>query len=229
MVESVHPTLRQLTVAAFCLVVALGTAFVAANVTRNERIFSLSPPVKKPESQSATSATIPEARRVDLHRTFFTAWAALLLVTPALCLFPFHRASSKAAGYWLAFWTAGFLAFVVHLYWAIFVIFEGDWSQISTSSRVSAPVIDIVFAVWWGVDVLLAWLVPHESRLVRLERTFIYMLAAALFVAASAIEGEIPLSQTIGFISGGTIVLSLLVWFTRRLRDGRLSAATPGT
>lgn len=226
MAESVRPTRRQLTAAALCLVVAIGTAFVAANVTRNERIFSLSPPTKEPISQSVTSNDIPETRRVDLHRTFFTAWAALLLVTPALCLFPFHRASPNAAGYWLAFWTAGFLAFVVHLYWGIFVIFEGDWSRISTSPRVSAPVIDIVFAVWWGLDVLLAWTVHRESRLINLERTVVYMLAAALFVAGSAIEGEIWLSKAIGFVSGGAVALSLLVWFTRHLRDRRLKSAT---
>ena len=226
MAESVHPTPRQLTVAALCLVVAVGAAFVAANVTRNEKIFSLSPPVKEAVSHSVTSNDISETRRVDLHRTFFTAWAALLLVTPALCLFPFHRTSPKAAGYWLAFWTAGFLAFVVHLYWAIFVIFEGDWSRISTSSRVSAPVIDSVFAVWWALDVLVAWTVQHESRLVKLERTVIYMMAAALFVAGSAIEGEIWLSKAIGFVSGGAVALSLVVWFTRHLRSRRLNAAT---
>ena len=229
MAEGARPTPRHLTVAALCLVVAVGTAFVAASVTRNERIFSLSPPVKEGVSQSVTSNDIPETRRLDLHRTFFTAWAALLLVTPALCLFPFHRTSPKAAGYWLAFWTAGFLAFLVHLYWAIFVIFDGDWSRIATSPRVSAPVIDIVFAAWWGLDVLLVWIVPRESRFIKLERAVIYMMAAALFVAGSAIEGEIWLSKAIGFISGGAVALSLLVWFTTHLRDSRLNAATPST
>jgi len=213
----------QLTIAAVCLIIAVAAAFVSANATRNDPIFSLSPPVKDTAPHSVVP-DVPEARRLDLHRTFFTAWAALLLVTPALCLFPFRRSSAKAAGYWLAFWTASYLAFLIHLYWAIFVIFGGDWARISNSPRVSAPVIDIVFAAWWGVDLLLAWAVRDDKSLVKFERVLIYLMAIALFIAGSAIEGEIWLSKALGFTSAGAIALALFVWIVRHLRARTLNA-----
>jgi hypothetical protein len=226
MSEHVRPVARQVTIAAFCLAVALGGAFVAADVTRHDPIFSLSPPPpKNAPSHVIATADITETQRIELHRTFFTAWAALLLVIPALCLFPFRHQSSSAAGYWLAFWTTSFLAFAVHLYWATIVIFHGDWSQISSSTRVSAPVVDTVFAVWWGVDVLLAWTLHPGKRLVNIERTIVYVLAVALFIAASAIEGEIWLSKALGCTLAAAIAISILVWLTRRMRRRALSTA----
>lgn len=212
-----RPTPRQLLVAAACLVVVLGAAFVAAHITRHDPIFKLTPPPDKAAPDVVAPADVQEAQRLDLHRTFFTAWAALLLVTPALCLFPFRNSSPAAGGYWLAFWTAGLLAFAVHLYWAVIVIFDGDWSRISNTTRVSAPVIDTVFAVWWAIDVLLAWAIQRENRIIRIERAIVSLLAFVLFVAGSVIEGEILLSKAVGFVMAGAVAIAVLAWLGRRL------------
>lgn len=221
-------TVRQWTIAGFCLVIVLGGAFVGAFATRHDPIFSLSPPPAEGGIRGAAPADIPEARRLDLHRTFFTAWAALLLAIPALCFFPFRRSSSTLGGYWLVFWTVSLLAFVVHLYWAIFVIFDGDWSRITSSTRVSAARIDTVFAIWWAVDVLLAWLLRSENRLVTAQRAIVHLAALVLFVAGSALEGEIRLSKLLGFAMAGAVAVSLIIWVTRRLR-GRTLGAAPAT
>src|SRR5438874_10442362 len=100
--------------AAVCLVLVLASAFIAARATRHAQIFSLVPPPPKRDKKRVMSPDVGEAKRVELHRTFFTAWAALVLTIPALCLFPFRGSSSTAAAYWLAFWTAAFIAFAVH-------------------------------------------------------------------------------------------------------------------
>src|SRR3712207_418445 len=109
--QTIRPTAGQLAVAAACLLVALGGAFLAASLTRDSHIFSLSPPS---EEGAPPNVPVPpdlkESQRLDLHRTFFTAWAALLLAAPAFCAFLFRRSSASAAGYWLAFWTAGLVA-----------------------------------------------------------------------------------------------------------------------
>src|ERR1041385_6988355 len=94
--------MRQMMVATVCLMLVLAAAFVAADATRSTAIFSLSPPPPKHEPGRVMPPDVTEANRLDLHRTFFTAWAALLLATPALCLFPFRRSSPAAAGYWWA-------------------------------------------------------------------------------------------------------------------------------
>ena len=215
-----RPTSRQLLIAAVSLVVVLGAAFVAAHVTRHDPIFKLTPPPDKAAPDVIAPADVQEAQRLDLHRTFFTAWAALLLVTPALCLFPFRNSSPAASGYWLAFWTAGLVAFAVHLYWAVIVIFDGDWSRITNTTRVSAPVIDTVFAIWWAIDVLLAWAMPRENRLIRIERTIVSLLAFVLFVAGSIREGEIWLSQAVGFVMAGAVAIAVLAWLWRRFSTG---------
>src|SRR6185503_2042996 len=221
-----HPSARQLTIAGFCLALVLGGAFAGAALTQHDPIFRLSPPPPKDAAPGTVMpADLSEAQRLDLHRTFFTAWAALLLLIPALCSFPFRSTSANAAGFWLVFWTASFIAFAVHLYWAVFVIFHGDWSQITKTTRVSAPVIDTVLAVWWALDVLLAWSIPRENRLIRVERTIVSILAFALFVAGSAIEGEILLSRALGFSLGGAVVIAVLVSWARRSRGRALGPA----
>jgi len=204
-----RPTAKQLTIAGLCLAIVLGGAFAGAARTQHDPIFSLSPP-------KSTTPDLTEAQRLDLHRTFFTAWATILLLIPALCSFPFRRTSPPAAGWWLAFWTASFIAFAVHLYWAIWVIFGGDWSRITNTTRVSAPILDTVLAVWWALDVLLAWAIPRENRFIAIERTVVSLLAFVLFVAGSALEGEILLSKVLGFLLGGAVVISGIAWIARR-------------
>lgn len=200
-----RPTAQQLTIAGLCLAIVLGAAFAGASMTQHDPIFKLSPP-------KSAAPDLTEAQRLDLHRTFFTAWATILLLIPALCSFPSRRAS----GYWLAFWTASFIAFAVHLYWAVFVIFQGDWSRIMNTTRVSAPILDTVLAVWWALDVLLAWAIPRENRFIAIERWVVSILAFVLFVAGSAKEGEIPLSRALGFVLGGAVLICWIASLARR-------------
>lgn len=60
---------------------ALGLAFGAAAWTRDWSIFSLSPP-------GSDIGDVTPAQREDLHRTFFTIWASLVLAAPALAVLP---------------------------------------------------------------------------------------------------------------------------------------------
>ena len=225
--QIVRPTARQMAAAAACLVIVLGGAFLAASATQDKPIFSLSPPREKAAPPNVPEPPdIGEDQRLDLHRTFFTAWAALLLVTPALCTFLFRRSSESAAGYWLAFWTVGLVAFLVHFYWAVVVIFGTDWGRIFNTTRVSAALPDTIFTVWWTLDVLLAWLVRSEGGLMRIQRALIHIFAFVLFFAGSALEGEIWWSKALGFAMGAAVLLSVLAWFARRLKGRSLAAAS---
>ncbi|HEX7998544.1 MAG TPA: hypothetical protein VF528_09150 [Pyrinomonadaceae bacterium] len=227
--QRVRPTARQMVVAAMCLVIVLGGAFLAASLTRDKPIFSLSPPREKnapPDVQ--VPPDLKEVQRLDLHRTFFTAWAALILVIPALCTFLFRRSSKSAAGYWIAFWTVSFAAFLVHFYWAVAIIFGNDWSRVFNTTRVSAALPDTIFTVWWGLDVLLAWLIQSETAWIRIQRVLIHLFAFILFFAGSALEGEIWWSKALGFAMGVVVLLSFLIWCIRRLkkRNPALTTAT---
>lgn len=212
-IQTPLPGRRTMALAIFALAIGLASAFAAAWLSRDVSIFSLAPAPGKPPDMLAS-------QRLDLHRTFFTIWAALLLVTPALCLFPFRRRSELAARYWLAFWTVALVAFCVHFYWAVVVIFGNDWKRIMSTPRVSAPVLDTVFALWWCADVAIAWLIRSEATWVRVERTLVHVLAFVLFFMGAAREGELLASRFLGWTMAGLVAAALAAWLAR-LRKSR--------
>jgi hypothetical protein len=208
-----RPGRAALAVALCCLAGLLLMAFVGGWWSRDWPLFSLTPP-------GSTDPDIVVAQRFDLHVTFFTIWAALLLVIPALALLPWRGFSTRAGGWWLAFWTVGLVAFLVHFRWAVWVIFGGDWERILHTPRVSAPVLDTVFAVWWCADVALAWLWRSEALWVRVQRWLVHVLAFVLFFMGAAREGELLISHLLGWTLGMAVALSLVarVWWAWRAR-----------
>jgi hypothetical protein len=204
------PDRRTVLVAAAALALVLSAAFAGAWWTRDLPLFSLVP-------AGASAADMLPGQRLDLHRTFFTAWAAVALVTPALCL-AIHRASSAhGAERWLAMWTAAWLAFVVHYGWAVEVIFGGDWQRILHTPRVSAPLLGTVFVLWWTADVLLAWTLRREPAWIKVERGLLHLLAFVMFFVGAAREGELPLSRAIGWAMAIAVMAAVVL----RLVAGR--------
>lgn len=198
---------------------SLLVVFAAAWWTRNLPLFSLAPPGGGP-------ADVSIAQRQDLHVTFFTIWASLLLATPALALFPSMRRSARAYHWWRVFWTASLLVFSVHFYWAAVVIFGNDWQRILNTPRVSAPRLDTVFALWWITDVALAWTLRPDALWLRVQRVGVHLLAFVLFFMGAAREGELAASRALGWsmvvvVAAGIIALGL------KARRRRIPLRTP--
>jgi hypothetical protein len=193
---------------------SLSVVFAAAWWTREVPLFSLAPPGGGP-------ADIAVLKRQDLHVTFFTIWASLLLATPALALFPSISRSALAHDVWRVLWTASLLVFAVHFYWATVVIFGNDWDRILHTPRVSAPRLDTVFAVWWVVDVLLAWMLGSEAWWVRAERAGVHLLAFVLFFMGAAREGELAASRTLGWLMAVVVAAGMIAWTLKARRPGR--------
>ena len=207
-----RPTPAQLSLAAICLLVAVAAAYAGASATQTQDLFSLSPP--PPKGAPAGTVMPPDTTsRLVLHRTAFTAWAALVLATPAFCAFLFRRTS----GWWLAFWTASFAGFTVHFYWAVFMFFGGDWNRVTHSTRVSVPITDTLFTVWWGVDVLLAWMAVREGKLITIERWLVHLMAFILFFAGAALQGDLLLSRALGWAMLAAVAISVACAVTRRV------------
>lgn len=209
-----RPTPQELLIALLCLALLTGGAFIGAWLTQDQALFSLLPP-------GGAAADILPGQRLDLHRTFFTVWAALILVTPALCLAAFRDSSVQAGRYWLAFWTVALLAFLVHFYWAVGVIYGYDWERIRHTARVSAPVLDTVFTVWWVVDVLLAWCYRHDRWWIRTQRVLVHLLAFILFFMGAAKEGELVASKALGIAMAVAVLVGLLVRAAQVIRRKR--------
>lgn len=144
--------------------------------------------------------------------TFFTIWASLLLATPALVTIAGIGVSTTTWRWWRITWTASLLVFLVHFYWAAVIIFGNDWSRILNTPRVSAPRLDTVFAVWWVIDVMLAWLRDHRATWVRVQRWGVHLLAFVLFFMGAAREGELALSRALGWAMAVAVAAGLLAW-----------------
>ncbi|MDD0837462.1 hypothetical protein PSQ40_02645 [Curvibacter sp. HBC61] len=178
----------------------LGLALVlaAAHWSRDLPLFSLLPP-------GGSTPDVQPAQQQDLHRTFYTIWVSLILATPALATLPAAARSATAFRLWRITWTASWVVFAVHFYWAVVVLFGNDWQRILNTPRVSAPRLDTVFAVWWTVDVLLAWCHAGRAPWLRWQRAGVHGLAFVLFFMGAAREGELPLSRLLGWgLAAGT-------------------------
>ena len=66
----------------------------------------------------AARSAAPIPHTVLYYRVVLTIWAAIVLLTPALCFHVFSRADAPNT-YWRAFWTFAYLAFLAHLYWTL--------------------------------------------------------------------------------------------------------------
>ena len=111
------------------------------------------------------------------YRVIFTIWACIFLLTPALCFHIFSR-SDGTNSYWRAFWTFAFLALLVHLYWAYAgscghsadAVFHNDPKGPFPGCIVEHPKPDLFLTAWWGLDVILAWLITDNIKWVRVQR-----------------------------------------------------------
>ncbi|MCY4179802.1 MAG: hypothetical protein OXC60_09850 [Litoreibacter sp.] len=184
-------------------------AFALANYTQDMALLSLTPPPTDANPNPGPDVT-PD-RVFSLYLSAYTAWAALILLIPAYVFVWFQSRYQS----WLAFWAASYVAYVVHLYISAFWFFEGDFTAMTTSSRVSAFWPGMVILVWWGVDVLIG-LALATGRWVTIQRVIVHLLVFVLFVGGSAVKGETTTIQLMGWAFFGAGVGAMVVYVVNR-------------
>lgn len=189
----------------------IAAAFAGAAAFQDSQFLSLIPPPT--DTNPIPSADVTPARIPALYQSAFTAWAALILLVPAY-IFVWFRTHYAA---WLAFWTTSYIAYVIHLYVSAFWFFGGDFTAMTTSSRVSAFWPGMAILVWWGVDVLIGFAKP-QAKWVTVQRAVIHVLVFVLFVGGSAVKGETALIQLMGWAFFGVGVGAMVVSFLNRRR-----------
>jgi hypothetical protein len=144
---------------------------------------------------AASPAVVERPHTVVYYRIVFTIWATVVLLIPAFCFYVLRR-PAVTSSYWLLFWTFSYLAYLAHFYWAFFVLFGGNLDEVLHSKMgmnpdpekvVDNPVPDLVLTVWWGIDVLLAWTITYNSRLVQIQRGILQVFAFVAFIGATVI------------------------------------------
>ena len=160
------------------------------------------------------------AHTAAYYRVIFSIWATIFLLTPALCFHIFSR-STAANTYWRALWTAAYLAFLAHIWWAVQGICGGD-SHVVFHSQVATPAFpecliehprpDFFLAAWWGFDVVLAWLVTDDIKWLRGERGAVHMLAFTMFFGAFVLAAKAGIiAHLLGILMAILVLGSLVV------------------
>jgi hypothetical protein len=165
-----------------------------------------------------------DAAQLVYYRAIFTIWVTLLLLTPALCFHVFFR-SGAPNSYWRAFWTFSYLAFLVHLYWTVGATFDWDIEKtfhshsydpgVDPRSFVDHPGTDYFLTVWWGLDVLLAW-VATDRKWVRVQRGALNLVIFAMFLGAFVLAPKAsPVARGLGILMtlavGSSFLLQMIV------------------
>jgi hypothetical protein len=140
---------RQLATVGVLTLILLGIGELAAHQQVGELQAADSPP-----------ATCPAGEHdLNYFRVIVTIAIVYVLVTPALCLFA-YRVPGEPMGAWLAFWTAAFVVFLLHVYCAIAGMMGGEWRFVFECPHlVNHPWNDTALTIAWGIDVLLAWII----------------------------------------------------------------------
>lgn len=190
----------------------LAAAIIAGGFAEGQKIFALYTPAA--EGRPPVYDVRNAGQKIALYRCFYTAWATLILLIPALVFFWFRRRSEKAFLWWQVFWTVSYAAFLVHFFWATMIFFEGDWQAMQNTTRVKAFWPDIIVTVWWGIDVLLSWLIKKENRLIGVQRVAVHLAVFTLFALGALMKGEVLFSKILG-VSLVAAVLFALVQYAR--------------
>jgi hypothetical protein len=180
------------------------------------------------QGRLSTEALPGDAHTVVYHRVIFSIWATIALVTPALCFHVFSRAD-RPNTYWRAFWTAAYLAFLVHVYWAVWGVCGGDLHVVFNAKvepkgfpecLVEHPKSDFFLLAWWGLDVILAWIITDNIKWVRVERGAVHLLAFIMFFGAFFLAAKAGVvAHLLGILMAVLVIGSTVIKFIVRETD----------
>lgn len=143
-----------------------------------------------------------------LGRTHASAWAMTLLSTPALYIFARTYGRAPLTNWWRLSWTAGLVMALVHLWFGLFEMHDGD--PVSVFTRQGPLLSGTVFLlpVLWFWDVMNAWVRPDWREEDILSRRPAFWLAVvALFVSTVLFNNHAP-SFTTGLILTSALLLA---------------------
>lgn len=162
---------------------------------------------------------------MGMARTVYTIWVTAALVIPALCAFALPGDSERIRNTWLLFWTFSFFAYLVHAAYAIFSVYHGSMKEFLAGQGTVPAIINVVFTVWWALDVVLAWFYHKDARWVRIERVAGHIFIGLTFIA-STIFLKHGFINVIGIVLAASVIICLMMRFdARRSTKAQQSAA----
>ncbi len=163
---------------------------------------------------------------VNLHRAIYSFWASTVLLIPAIYLYILHGKSAKKNNYWLLIWTFSFLAYLVHLFYDVFLV-----SSIKETFAVDGTVITaskLILALWWGFDISLAWFNNSSASWIQNQRIGVNIYVGLSFLVATLI-GQQGFARILGIILAISILVALVVRSQDPLNSQNTENLPPGS
>jgi hypothetical protein len=160
---------------------------------------------------------------VYLGRTKATIWVTSIMLIPAFALYPFAALSQRVANLAHLFWTFAYLLFLIHAYWAVFIIFDGVRDTFRQMGMLIASV-NFLLVFLWGLDVVLLWAGRSKSPAAARFQLYTRIFALLVFVITLIFLRDGPV-RSIGIALATAAILAGAVRFLARERDPSYAAA----
>ncbi len=146
---------------------------------------------------------------LNYFRVIFSIVVTILLITPAFCLFVL-QGKDGPSDTWRNLYTFAYVSYMIHLYWAIFGMMQGDWMMMfGHKELVMNPEGDILVTIWWTLDLALAWMVARDRPWIRIERGVLQIALAVGFIGSAITKGD-GLISVLGYLMTLAILTSVL-------------------
>ena len=119
-----------------------------------------------------------------------------------------YAAPGGLGPWWRAFWTAGMLAYLLHFWWAVFGVFQGDLGTIYDRQGFVA-VTNALLTLLWIADVVVAWVRPWSPALwAIILRAVTWALVTVSFFLAAAVFRDEALPKVLGILLAVGVVVA---------------------
>ena|ERR1043166_7667823 len=151
------------------------------------------------------------------YRAIYSIWLTIAFMIPALALYFLPGDSESKTNYWLLCWTFAFLAFLVHFYYTVGVVFHWSLRDIYAKQGPIIATSNFLDTAWWAFDLLLAWFVSSQANWIKVQRTLAHIyIPATFFVSAVVIKHGVV--RVLGIVMTITMLVSIAIWLIRRKR-----------
>jgi len=165
---------------------------------------------------------------VSYLRSQWTAWLALALATPAILAYAGGLTDGLVwRPVWRGFWTAGFLAFALHFFWAVYRTYDGDYGAVFLHQGTWFALPNFIAAAIWAVDAMAVWLPQKLSRpAIHWLHGFVWLWVTASFIVSTILRPDMGI-MIAGYVFTAAVTMILLL----RLRTvfGLASAKPPAS
>jgi hypothetical protein len=163
---------------------------------------------------------VPETEQKLVHgRVIYSIWVTILFMVPALWLQFSRAAGQRARAYWLACWSAGLLAYWVHFFFTVGVIFHGSLAEVYAAQGPLIATSNLIDTAWWTFDVILGWALWDDRRWVTIQRLAAHaFIALTFFISAVVIKHGVVRGLGIAMTAAALVGAGLGVarWVQRR-------------